>query len=72
MIVTGNLTKFQLRHWLFPIGAGDSQYTFYGDCRDMLRLQKQPIVTSKLLTYPYVPPFRFRKVQSPDYPSTLF
>ena len=54
MIVTGNLIKFQLRCRLSPIGVGGSRVTFYGDCRGMIRLQKQPIVALKFLTYSYV------------------
>lgn len=56
---------------LLPIAVGGSQVTFYGDCRDMLRLQIQPKATSKFLTYPYVPPFRFRKGNHQTIP-TLF
>ena len=54
MIVTGNLIKFQLRCRLLPIAVGGSQFTFYGDCRGMIRLQKQPIIALKFLTYSYV------------------
>lgn len=35
MVATGNLIKFQLRCRLSPIGVGDSQFTSFGDCRDM-------------------------------------
>ncbi len=50
------------------MGVGDSRFTFYDGCRDKIKLRILPTATSKLLTYPYVPPFRFRKVQPPDYP----
>ena len=39
---------------LLPIAVGGSQFTFYGDCRGMIRLQKQPIIALKFLTYSYV------------------
>lgn len=51
--------------------VGDSQFIFYGDCQGMLRLQKQPKVTLRFLTYSYVPPFCFQKDNHQTIP-TLF
>ena len=34
------INKVYELHRLLPIAVGGSQFTFYGDCRDMLRLQK--------------------------------
>ncbi len=48
------INKVYELHRLLPIAVGGSQFTFYGDCRDMLRLQKQLTATSKFLTYSYV------------------
>ena len=41
-------------HRLLPIAVGGSQVIFYGDCQDMIKLQKQLAATLKFLTYPYV------------------
>lgn len=48
------INKVYELHRLSPMGVGDSQFTFYGDCRGMIRLQKQPIIALKFLTYSYV------------------
>lgn len=48
------INKVYELHRLLPIAVGGSQFTFYGDCRDMLRLQKQLTATLKFLTYSYV------------------
>lgn len=53
---------------LSPTAIGDSRFTFYDGCRYMLKLRIWLTATLKLLTYPYVPPFRFRKEQPSDYP----
>lgn len=50
-----------------PMPVGDSPFTC-GGCRDKIKLQILLTAALKLLTYPYVPPSRFRKEQPPDYP----
>lgn len=52
---------------LSPIGVGDSHF-ICGGCQYKIKLQIQLKVMLKLLKYPYVSPFRFRKEQPPDYP----
>lgn len=71
MVAIGNLFMVINKLQGYPLFAvGDSPFTC-GGCRYMLKLQILLTATSKLLTYPYVPPFRFRKVQPPDYPHAV-
>ena len=53
---------------LSPIGVEDSHFIFCGGCQGTIKPRTRPTITSKLLTYSYVPPFLFPERQPPDYP----
>ena len=56
---------------LSPIGVEDSHFIFCGGCQGTIKPRTRPTITSKLLTYSYVPPFLFPERQPPDYPHVV-